>query len=246
MKNLLLFLAAIIIFTTNSFSQIKQGTWMCGGTLGLNGSSSNYTSPSSINGSNDSKGKSLNINGKVGYFLRDNLVIGLSPEYIHSNTYSTSFNGTTIDGHSKGYSNSYGISTFIRKYKQLFNSKVYIFGQASVNLSYSNSATYYTNSLNNPNNFTYTLRQTSEGISLSPGINYFISERIALEVIFAGLGLSTTKSIYNYDGPVNSNYNSIYNVRRFNYTFNLNLASINLGIQFFIGKKQDAAKKEGL
>jgi hypothetical protein len=239
MKNLLLFLAATIIFTTNSFSQIKQGTWMAGGLLRINGYSNSVNYPNSNNGPGNSKVHTVYIYSIVGYFLRDNILIGLSPNYAHGRSYSNSIVGANYNIGKSNY-NVYGISPFIRKYKQLFNSKAYIFGQASLNLSYSRNYSYNDTPLT-----TSSSRMTgnSEGISLSPGINYFISERIALEVIFAGLYLSTSNTTTtNYNGSVTPNNNG----RRCDYNFNLNLASINLGIQFFIGKKQDAAKKEGI
>jgi hypothetical protein len=252
MKHLLLFFSATILFTATSFSQIKQGTWMAGGSLGLNGKSTNGNSYGNVNdGTSKYHSNGVNLNGRTGYFLRDNLVIGLSPGYGHngSSSKSNNINPSSFSNYTNKYQwNSYSISPFIRKYKQLFNSKVSIFGQASINLGYSIISQNYLNTDADGNitsGNTSTNKATSERIFLSPGINYFITDRIALEVIFAGLGLGVEKQKINETYNANNVQVSSKNTG-FDYQLNLNLSSVNLGVQFFLGKKQEASKKEGL
>jgi hypothetical protein len=243
MKHFLLVLTAIGFFSTASFSQISKGTWMVGGDLGFNKSTKNNDifDPTLTTEKNTSRNFSTNLH--AGYFLMDNLVVGLAPNY-SSNKYTQKRTNLEDDEvyQYESSGNSIGISPFIRQYKQLFSSKAYIFGQAAINIAHgkshyeSGNSTFSTGTQLNKNS--YNTPSNTYGISLSPGVNYFITDKIALEVIFAGLSISSTNTkkdeIY-FSGTTTSL--STEDGKNVNFDFNLNLSSISLGLNFFLGKK---------
>jgi hypothetical protein len=204
---------------------------MAGGSMGTSVIETDIGNP--IN-SETSHSKYLSISGHLGYFLRDNLVIGLAPGYGHNSLHRNS--NLNVSSNLEAHQNIYGLDPFIRKYKQLFDSRVYLFGQASIVLSYNNTWQKYSYAFSTGDN-RYSFKENVEGISLSPGINYFISNRIALEVIFSGLGLLTSKYKADYAG----NPYFPFHARQYSAYFNLNLASVNLGLQFFLGKKRGSS-----
>jgi hypothetical protein len=249
MKSVLLLLIVSTLFITNLFSQIKKGTWMTGGVVGFSKSkgTTDYNYPGTGVGNTIDKYWNVNLNG--GYFLRDNLLIGLSPGY-SNNSHHFSGQGTSLSYNLNSIQqDNYQISPFIRKYKQLFNSKTYIFVQASAKLFYRKSSYDFMTSSNGSTTYDDQSYTTSygEGISFSPGINYFITDKIALEATFAGLSISSYKENYSRQYMNQSNSNSSnYTTRHLDYQFNLNIMNINLGVQIFLRKKQEAPKIEGM
>ncbi len=91
-----------MIFIENVSGQTQKGNWMIGGSGGFmsnNMKMTNFIFDNSITSSN-TKTTNLYLNGNIGYFIKDRLVIGLSPNINLSsvkNTYTDipSYNSTS-------------------------------------------------------------------------------------------------------------------------------------------------------
>ncbi|WMJ74659.1 outer membrane beta-barrel protein [Cytophagaceae bacterium ABcell3] len=217
MKKLFLVLAAIFLVSLESFSQIGQGQWMLGGSLSLNGRNSS----AEMDGTNSYFNAGLSA--RAGYFVSDNIAIGMSPGY--SFLRSASDDLIAWDGYmeSNVYTRHlYNASPFIRVYKQLFNSRAYLFGQGSLDFFHmrSSSGRDQTSSRTIAN---------SIGASIAPGVNFFVHDKIALEVLFGGLSSRYERSIRSGDNLVSDVVE-----REFQYNFSLNLRSLRFGLIFFL------------
>lgn len=167
-----LFLSSFAVFIVFlSQAQIKKGAVFIGGNIGF----SNQTGKTS-----DTvylpvtSGTMFNVNPSVGWAIKDNLVFGIDLGYGYqkNNYYSSS--------PAYYYKNeSYSAGVFLRKYKAL-GSGFSIFGQASLNYSYSKNT--YT-----PTNGLQLIKNYSENLSIYPGIAYTVCHHWQLETSLTNL-----------------------------------------------------------
>lgn len=164
-----IFITALGLFMMSAaFSQTEKGNVLIGADL------------SNI-GVNFQKGNtqfSLNINPKVGWFVRDNLAVGADVNF----GLNTQKGATTF---------TYGVGAFGRKY----------YGAAATNLARTAKWFLEANAGISGVNITGTNLVTSNTngfkVGIGPGYSYFISQNIALEALAkynltAGFGNSTT------------------------------------------------------
>ena len=138
-----------ILFIANSFGQTEKGSFLLGG----NGSLSLTTYRSSINMISH---KIININPNFGYFIKDNLAIGIkTPLYLEGNN-------------SDIFSLSFGINAFSR----------YYFAKTE-KTSFFGSANYGLNTFQKEGYSSYSSNQYSAGIGL--GFTYFLTKNIGFE-----------------------------------------------------------------
>ncbi|WMJ74658.1 hypothetical protein RCC89_16010 [Cytophagaceae bacterium ABcell3] len=227
MKNFFLLLAAIFLVSLESFSQISQGQWMLGGSVHIDG----HNSRVETGRTGSSFDADLDVRG--GYFVTNNIAIGLSQGYSYerrTSEYSIRWAGAEDfeDNIYKSTSHSFLTSPFVRVYKQLFDSRVYLFGQGSVNFRHARriggSETFIDNTLVEQSS--HRAVANSIGAFIVPGVNFFIHDKIALEVLFGGLSSHYERSTFSGD--------NIEETRRdFYYNFDLNLR-LNFGLVFFL------------
>lgn len=226
----------LISFSLFLNAQIPKGTKMIGTRLNYN----QYKSDNSTVGNagtttnvNTNKGFSGLVNG--GYFIKDNLVVGLVVGY--GNQFSE-YSNTTPGMNSTSNSNSSSSTTFSvglygRIYKMMKDNKIGFFGNMDVLYSSGKSNTEYVYSNN-----LYVNTQTSKGditgysLSLSPGVVYFITDRIGLEASYGNLSFrnQTTESTYN-DGRTGTDIVNGIN-------FNFSVSSLNVGVNFYFSDKK--------
>ncbi len=169
MKRIFITVLGLFMLTT-SFSQTQKGNVLIGADLSNIG----------VNFQKDNTQFSLNINPKVGWFVRDNLAVGGEVNMgLNTQKGSTSF--------------TYGVGVFGRKY----------YGAATTNLSRTAKWFIEANAGLYGVNLTGTnLISTSTngfGLGIGPGYSYFLSENIALEALAkynltAGFGNSPTNN----------------------------------------------------
>jgi len=193
MKKVLLTLTAIAGLTIAAQAQTEQGKIMVGGQLGFETSKVKDT---------DHKNNSFSINPTVGYFVSDNLAIGTGIGYNWGKTETSKDNSVKND--------AFQVSPFARKYSA--NGPVRFFAQLSVPMAWGTTTTEV-NNVETKNKF------ESYGVELAPGLAYFPTSKIGIELKVRGL-------YYNY------NKDKTDDVAVNTFGLNVNSLAPTLGVQF--------------
>jgi hypothetical protein len=195
-----------------SHGQISSGTTLLGGSLGFttNANKSNET----VN--QEYRSNNFYISPQAGYFIADNLVVGASLGLSNGSQKSNSKKVFEQKGFSAG--------PFVRYYKFL-GEKTALFGNAALNFNQTKVKTQ--NSVGELTTF-----QKQEGFSaiLTPGLTYFASSKVGLEISLGSIGYSTNSSESN----LNSSFqNTSKHSGFFKY---YGLANSALGVNFYLGR----------
>lgn len=192
MKKILLTLTAVAGLTIAANAQTEQGKIMVGGQIGFETSKVKDT---------DFKNNSFSINPTVGYFISDNLAIGTGVGYDWSKNETTD-NSTKRD--------AFKVSPFVRKYSA--NGPLRFFAQLSVPMSWGKT-TVETNNVKAESKF------ENYGVELAPGLAYFPTSKVGIELKVRGL-------YYNY------NKDKTNDVAENTFGLNVNSLAPTLGVQF--------------
>jgi hypothetical protein len=129
-----LFAAFLLVSSNAIFAQVDKGQWLVGGSAGFNHSSQG-----------DDKQTDISIAPDAGYFVINQLAVGLAPTFDYTKT-KTKSGSTTISGSSTTYS----LAPFVRYYfmpsgeqVNIFADASYGFGSSKVKGGSSVSANYY-------------------------------------------------------------------------------------------------------
>lgn len=112
MKKLLTLLLIIGFWSTESNAQMQKGSWMLEGSAGLERSRSYF--PNTDEKSNPVSG--LSLHPKAGYFVSDNLAIGVSGLLGNTWNRNKDYDSNIPDNYKKGNILNYGGGLFLRKY----------------------------------------------------------------------------------------------------------------------------------
>jgi hypothetical protein len=199
MKSKLFLLALLFFIFADLHAQIKKGTALVGENLSLNGTI------------NKQKTFNFNSNTYLGYFIKDNLAIGIVPGYSYS---------------SKPFKNNqYSLSPFLRVYRNLLYPRLYAFGEAMVILS---SQNYKSGSDTAPD----MNRNKTAGLLFRPGADFFITNRVAVEITFDILAFNAHfNKTTDFSGNTTKNTN-------YDYRFRFDLQGIFVGFQFYPGREK--------
>lgn len=201
MKKLLIASAVALFGLSNA--QIAKGTTYLSGTVNFSASEDNNTNV---------KTSELTLVPTVGYFVANNLAVGVGVGYA-SNV--TKKEGTIS---SKNTLSAIVVEPFARKYWTI-GEKFYIFGQLSVPMAFGTDkreATVANISTSTKENF------TSVGVSVKPGLEYFFNKNWTLEATIGDFGYSNFK------------YKNAESVD--NYNFGLDLGSVGIGVKYVFAK----------
>ncbi|CAA7196757.1 hypothetical protein CHRY9293_02832 [Chryseobacterium potabilaquae] len=202
MKKVLL-AGAIALFGLSN-AQIAKGTTYVSGTV-------SYSSEQDNN--DNTKENKLSLVPTVGYFVGTNLAVGLGVGY------NSDMNKTELtNGYNKFTKSAFVVEPFVRKYWTL-SEKLYIFGQLSVPMQFGN-----VKGETSTNNVTTSQKTNfnSFGVSVKPGLDYFLNKNWTIEATIGDFGYNNSK----YDGSKSVD----------NYKFGLNLASVGLGVKYVFTK----------
>ncbi len=204
MKKLLL-AAAVVAFGLSN-AQIAKGTTYVSGVVGYSSTEDN---------NDDTKVENFAVVPTVGYFVAPNLAVGLGVGYA-----SASEKETFQNGFDKYTQSAFVVEPFVRKYWTL-GDKLYIFGQLSVPMQFGNEKME-----ENLNNTTVSnkVNYNSFGVSIKPGLDYFLNKNWTIEATIGEFGYNTSK--YDVDGAKNVN----------NFNFGLNLANVGIGVKYVFTK----------
>ncbi|WEK70598.1 MAG: outer membrane beta-barrel protein [Candidatus Chryseobacterium colombiense] len=199
MKKLLL-ASAIALFGLSN-AQIAQGTTYLSGTLNFAASEDNNTNV---------KTSDLKLVPTVGYFVGTNLAVGVGVGYasnVRKNEGATPETKSTVS--------AVVVEPFVRKYWTL-GDKFYFFGQLSVPMAFGTDKNEVSGFGSTKENF------NSFGVSVKPGLDYFLNKNWTLEATIGDFGYSNFK------------YKNAKSVD--NYNFGLDLASVGIGVKYVFAK----------
>jgi outer membrane protein len=210
-------------------AQTEKGKLLIGGNIGYSNSKSNSKNVQTqqIIREDSVKSISYSVAGNAGYFIQDNFAIGMGIGYSHvkSNSDGTVYyNNSQIpsplfySGENK--SDLFFLSPFARYYVGLADNFKF-FGQVSVPLS---SGTQKQSGAANPGYY-QEYKTTSYGVSIQPGLAFFPSKRISLELSTSGLDYYHTQ-FKNKQTDEKSSSNS--------FSFSLSTFAPRLGIVFYL------------
>lgn len=218
MKKILLAGAVALFGLSNA--QIAKGTTYLSGSVG-------YSQEESNNG--NLKKENFNVLPTVGYFVNTNLAIGLGIGYqTEKNTTTTTatLGNTTVVNESIVKTPAFVVAPFVRKYWTL-SDKLYFFGQLAVPMQFGKTETE-TNSVATSGNTVVTNSTSTEakytkiGVTVKPGLDYFLNKNWSIEATIGEFGYSNYKP---KDGDATNNYN-----------FGLNLSSVTFGVKYVFAK----------
>lgn len=229
MKKILLAGAVALFGLSNA--QIAKGTVYVSGQVGFSQESNNNT---------DKKVSEFNIVPTVGYFVNTNLAVGLGVGYRNGKTTfeksETNTSGTTVttlDAKTKDINNAIVVEPFVRKYWTL-SDKLYFFGQLSVPMEFGSGKDKVEGSttVTTPSGTTTTsvststdkAKSTSIGVSIKPGLDYFLNKNWTIEATIGEFGYNNKK--YNTDGAKSVD----------NYNFGVNLSTVTIGVKYVFSK----------
>jgi len=219
MKKVLL-AGAIALFGLSN-AQISKGTTYLSGSVG-------YSQEERENG--NIKQENFNVLPTVGYFVGTNVAIGVGIGYQTEKTTTTSTTvlaNTTATAKNEVKRPAFVASPFVRKYWTL-GDKLYIFGQLAVPMEFGKTETENSTTLTNTNGTTGTSSTSTEakytkiGVTVKPGLDYFLNKNWSIEATIGEFGYSNTKP---KDGESINNYN-----------FGLKLSSVTFGVKYVFAK----------
>ncbi|PKB42935.1 outer membrane protein with beta-barrel domain [Cellulophaga sp. RHA19] len=187
---------------------IPKDTWSIGGGLNI-GSSRTENFQVNQDDNTYSKGFSFGFTPKIGYTIANDLTVGLGIGMDYAKS-EENYNDEESTNKSLGYI----INPFIRKN----------FG-AGKNLSLFLQAEgrYSLYERKDSNSDSYEDPQKKIFIGLRPGLNYFLSNKIALEATIGSLGYNYSSYKYRIDSFITKRESNTFN-------FDLSTSNINLGV----------------
>ncbi|HEY9006090.1 MAG TPA: porin family protein [Ohtaekwangia sp.] len=199
MKKLITVLLSFGAFMSTVYAQTSQGSLMFGGGIG-------YTSQRQETSGEDRKYSQVEFSPSVGYFVIDNLSVGLDLSLSSSKT-DDGFGG---DDKVK----TFLAGPFVRYYKFTSNDKFAFFGQAGFQFGTTKTE---------PDGANETKSGTFN-FYISPGFSYFFNEHWAMDLQLQGIEYTS------YDPNKDAK-----NDKRSTFTFGVNSLNPTLAVRFFLG-----------
>lgn len=226
MKKLLVASAVALFGLSNA--QIAKGTVYLSGQASFSQQNDN---------NDDSKNTNVTIVPTVGYFVAPNLAVGLGVGFSHEKTSLENtvnpFPNVSVTTKGENIDNAVIVEPFVRKYWTL-GDKLYFFGQLSVPMAFGSgkqegSITTVDNNDTPASVSTTTISQdkakfTSVGVSIKPGLDYFLNKNWTIEATIGEFGYNTMK--YDFDGAKSVD----------NFTFGANLSTVTIGVKYVFAK----------
>src|SRR5262245_31900026 len=110
-----LFATFLLVSSKAMFAQVDQGQWMVGGSAGFDHASQG-----------DNKMTTISLAPNLGYFVINQLAVGLRPEFSYHKTKTKTITGTATSS-----STDWSLAPFVRYYFMPSGEKINVFGDAS-------------------------------------------------------------------------------------------------------------------
>ncbi|WP_019946366.1 outer membrane beta-barrel protein [Hymenobacter aerophilus] len=234
MKKILFGALLLSAATLSAQAQISAGTKLLTGSINYNQGKSEDNSTGTYNQASERKAKSFFFNPSVGYFVADNLALGVEGGLsLGRSTTDRSYNVPVGGGFAGQFSReeseertrTLSGGLFGRYYKFL-GEKVALYGQLGG--GYQN--TYSSRQILSQNvPFCSSGRQEGVYANLLPGVVFFPTNKLGLELQLQGISYSRLTE-------KNSGNSSVFNYTSSNFNFGFGLSSLRLGISLYLGR----------
>ena len=231
MKKVLL--VTLVIFTiTSGFAQTEKGKMFIGGNINITGRN-NSNKPDSLE-SEKVKSFSFQINPNVGYFIKDNFAVGINLNFGIANS-TQNYNAISgqlpyYEMNYKDNSITYGGGVFARRYFKIADKFFFLLNG---NINYNYQTLKDVRSCNDPNyvfptDYPATQKSFTKsfGISVNPGLVYFVSPKLGIQTSFGNI-------FYNNSTSKNTSllYDNTNNTKIFGA--NLNISTFSIGLNYY-------------
>ncbi|QHT68570.1 porin family protein [Rhodocytophaga rosea] len=212
-----------------SYAQTSKGNFLLGGSFGI----INEIDDTDLNNVLFSKEKQtfFHVRPSLGYFIANNLVIGLNPNYSSQKTILTG-----EQNYRSQIFKTFSISPFVRYYKKL-NEKVSVFGQANI-FSFERMNSEIISRVANVEDKTTSNRTSlSPGFTFSPGLVFFATNKLGIEVSLGLIRYSFTRAKTKGTSIQGNISEPIENTNTNRYAaFSLDPSRFSLGLQFYFSR----------
>jgi outer membrane protein W len=209
MKKTIVILGFLLTAIGSANAQIEAGKISVGGVLNVTSNSNKFKDGSSTN--DGDKSSRFTLGPQVGYFISDGISIGAGLTYQRSVS-------TSAVGDIKTIGSNFYFSPFGR-YHIPMGEKFYAFGEAKLNFGFGSRKRKDDGNTNKISDI------STLGIALSPGVIFFPSERVGIELAFNLISFDRTAD----KNPDDSDNKTIHN----DFSFGPNLFSPSLGVQLY-------------
>jgi hypothetical protein len=225
MKNLFIIACLCLFNSIHGYTQPGKGRVLLGGSVsaGIADNEHGFGNNQAV-----SKGRSFAATPKVGLFISDRWVVGLSP------TFSTMYQEVEVVGQER-WQTSYGLGLFARYYRPV-GEQFSIFGEIT-GIDFGQ----YRNRQESFNPQQGRREETWDrgtyyriGAFLGIGAAYFFTPRIAVEASFGSLGFGLTHLSGRYKDSIGGQGNISGNNKAF--AFSLQPNTLNLGVNLYLGQ----------
>ncbi len=214
-------IGAVALFGLSN-AQIAKGTSYLSGQVG-------YYHSEKDEFSTTRKDDVIRILPTAGYFVNNNLAVGLGVGYKSAVTKYRVDNGAINNViEIKDTDNAFVVAPFLRKYWTL-SDKLYIFGQLQVPLEFGQEKLDFNNEGDGGDPilsaaFTQKNNYTNIGVNIKPGLDYFITKNWSIEATIGEFGYNTYKR--DIDGARRAD----------DYKFGISLTSVTFGVKYVFAK----------
>ncbi|WP_022825798.1 hypothetical protein [Hymenobacter norwichensis] len=197
-------------------------------------STSTTPSGSVANVQQDSKQSSFNFAPQIGFFVADNLALGIRGSVGSGKNIETrNDNGSPNTYHRNDRTKGATIGPFVRYYKML-GERVAFYGQLAggYQRQIQNNSSYYSG-INNEEYYSSEAKSTGGFATLSPGFVFFPTPKLGLELTVGGLSYTASKSESTFQS--NQSYQTNYEGTSSSFGANFGLQYLAVGASFHLG-----------
>jgi hypothetical protein len=237
MKKAAILIVSLLI-ANKSLAQLSKGAIMLGG-YGNYWQRDDNNKLDSVNRS-ISNNRYCNFSINAGYVLTKNTVVGIniayqSNRYRYSNEFGPDTSKTIYGGVQRGKMYSAGL--FLRQYKLITKNRFGLFYQILARYGHGFTRSSQTNYINGVSSLAGSVLDENYyeiGAAFNPGIFYFITDKICLEMDYGSLEYSTDRNYFYTNGRQTGSGKTA------DFGANFNLSTFRFGLNFFLGGKRGA------
>lgn len=207
----------------NAENALARGTRLLGGSFALGGNARRLAG-----GGSESEGINFNLEPQVGWFVRDNVAVGLGLTAGFNQSRTTGSLGVTSEFTQRN--TTLGLRPFVRNYAML-GPKVGVFLETSLNVGYTRQVTETLPATVTPSEWSG--RSFFIQAGLRPGVTYFLGRRFAVEATtgFVGFNLLNTRT------PTFINTNRLVELKNNTFSFSPTWvagSTVAVGLKYYI------------
>ena len=204
-------------------AQISAGTKLLTGSIGYDQQNRETSSPVIVGSRSDLKYKRFNFDPSGGYFVAENLVLGLTAGLGLNTSQDYNYLAANNQVQKQERKTRELRGGIFGRYYKFIGEKVAVYGQLGG--GYQNA--HFSNRPDNLSAYTTNNRQWGLYANLLPGIVFFPIDKLGLELTLNGARYNHVKTEYGQSG-LRTTDNSV--------AFGFGLSDLNLGISLYLGR----------